>query len=107
MTSVLRHIVASNRAKHEETGLDLCYVTSNLLATCVLLFLGFLSLFLVFFLLYPSFRFFLLSRLPHPLVTLVRRAAARPRVRDRETGLDFGHVTGGIIVTCVVISASY
>ncbi|KAK4217759.1 nucleoporin POM33 [Rhypophila decipiens] len=33
MASVLRHIVASNRVKHQDTGLDLCYVTSNLLAT--------------------------------------------------------------------------
>ncbi|KAK4095951.1 phosphatases II [Parathielavia hyrcaniae] len=33
MASILRQIVAGPRAKHEETGLDLCYVTSNLIAT--------------------------------------------------------------------------
>ncbi|KAK3318191.1 protein-tyrosine phosphatase-like protein [Apodospora peruviana] len=33
MASILRHIVASNRVKHNDTGLDLCYVTSNLIAT--------------------------------------------------------------------------
>ncbi|KAK3306749.1 uncharacterized protein B0T15DRAFT_510099 [Chaetomium strumarium] len=33
MTSILRQIVAGPRAKHEETGLDLCYVTSNIIAT--------------------------------------------------------------------------
>lgn len=107
MASVLRHIVASNRAQHEETGLDLCYVTSNLLATCVLFFLGFtlfICAFITLFSLYPSFRVFLLGRLPHPVVMLVRRAASRPRVRHRETGLDLGYLTGDIIVTCVVVS---
>lgn len=33
MTSLLRQIVAGPRAKHAETGLDLCYVTSNIIAT--------------------------------------------------------------------------
>ncbi|KAL2127523.1 hypothetical protein VTI74DRAFT_10588 [Chaetomium olivicolor] len=33
MTSILRQIVAGPRAKHQETGLDLCYVTSNIIAT--------------------------------------------------------------------------
>lgn len=103
MASVLRHILASNRAKHEETGLDLCYVTSSLLATCVFLFLWLIFLFITFFALSASFRLFLLSRLLHPLATLLRRAAARPRVRNRETGLDFGYFTSDIIVTCVVI----
>lgn len=33
MTSLLRQIVAGPRAKHAETGLDLCYVTDNIIAT--------------------------------------------------------------------------
>ncbi|KAK0641350.1 hypothetical protein B0T16DRAFT_380060 [Cercophora newfieldiana] len=33
MASLLRQIVAGPRAKHEETGLDLCYVTSKIIAT--------------------------------------------------------------------------
>ncbi|AEO66545.1 uncharacterized protein THITE_34520 [Thermothielavioides terrestris NRRL 8126] len=33
MASVLRQIVAGPRAKHQETGLDLCYVTSNIIVT--------------------------------------------------------------------------
>ncbi|KAI6429492.1 hypothetical protein MCOR21_004999 [Pyricularia oryzae] len=33
MASLLRQIVAGPRARHEETGLDLCYVTSNIIAT--------------------------------------------------------------------------
>ncbi|KAL2143598.1 hypothetical protein VTI28DRAFT_10183 [Corynascus sepedonium] len=33
MASILRQIVAGPRAKHQETGLDLCYVTSNMIAT--------------------------------------------------------------------------
>lgn len=33
MASILRQIVAGPRAKHAETGLDLCYVTSNIIAT--------------------------------------------------------------------------
>ncbi|KAL2020444.1 hypothetical protein VTK56DRAFT_8410 [Thermocarpiscus australiensis] len=33
MTSILRQLVAGPRAKHEETGLDLCYVTSEIIAT--------------------------------------------------------------------------
>ncbi|OIW28781.1 phosphatases II [Coniochaeta ligniaria NRRL 30616] len=33
MASLLRQIVAGPRAKHAETGLDLCYVTSNIIAT--------------------------------------------------------------------------
>ncbi|KAK3323784.1 protein-tyrosine phosphatase-like protein [Cercophora scortea] len=33
MASLLRQIVAGPRAKHQETGLDLCYVTSNIIAT--------------------------------------------------------------------------
>ncbi|KAB5577815.1 protein-tyrosine phosphatase-like protein [Coniochaeta sp. 2T2.1] len=33
MASILRQIVAGPRAKHQETGLDLCYVTSNIIAT--------------------------------------------------------------------------
>ncbi|GAB1319265.1 Telomerase protein component 1 [Madurella fahalii] len=33
MTSILRQIVAGPRVKHQETGLDLCYVTSNIIAT--------------------------------------------------------------------------
>ncbi len=33
MTSLLRQIVAGPRTKHSETGLDLCYVTSNIVAT--------------------------------------------------------------------------
>ncbi|KAK4130707.1 phosphatases II [Trichocladium antarcticum] len=33
MTSILRQLVAGPRAKHSETGLDLCYVTSNIIAT--------------------------------------------------------------------------
>lgn len=45
MTSLLRQIVAGPRAKHAETGLDLCYVTDNIIVTYVLawwlfLFLG-------------------------------------------------------------------
>ena len=36
MASLLRQIVAGPRAKHQETGLDLCYVTSNVIATYVL-----------------------------------------------------------------------
>jgi protein-tyrosine phosphatase len=35
MASILRQIVAGPRAKHQETGLDLCYVTSNIIATSV------------------------------------------------------------------------
>jgi len=35
MASLLRQIVAGPRAKHDETGLDLCYVTSKIIATCV------------------------------------------------------------------------
>ena len=37
MASFLRQIVAGPRAKHQETGLDLCYVTSDIIATCVAL----------------------------------------------------------------------
>ncbi|KAH6856319.1 hypothetical protein B0I37DRAFT_301089 [Chaetomium sp. MPI-CAGE-AT-0009] len=33
MASLLRQIVAGPRVKHQETGLDLCYVTPNLIAT--------------------------------------------------------------------------
>ncbi|KAK3391279.1 phosphoinositide 3-phosphate phosphatase [Podospora didyma] len=33
MASLLRQIVAGPRAKHQETGLDLCYVTSQIIAT--------------------------------------------------------------------------
>ncbi|KAK4227170.1 nucleoporin POM33 [Podospora fimiseda] len=33
MTSLLRQIVAGPRAKHQETGLDLCYVTKKIIAT--------------------------------------------------------------------------
>ncbi|KAK1783107.1 hypothetical protein QBC45DRAFT_154304 [Copromyces sp. CBS 386.78] len=33
MASLLRQIVAGPRLKHEDTGLDLCYVTSNIIAT--------------------------------------------------------------------------
>ncbi|KJR81926.1 protein-tyrosine phosphatase [Sporothrix schenckii 1099-18] len=33
MASLLRQIVAGPRARHDETGLDLCYVTSNIIAT--------------------------------------------------------------------------
>ncbi|KAF2837157.1 phosphatidylinositol-3,4,5-trisphosphate 3-phosphatase [Patellaria atrata CBS 101060] len=33
MTSLLRQIVASPRVRHEEAGLDLCYVTDNIIAT--------------------------------------------------------------------------
>lgn len=33
MTSLLRQIVAGPRSQHSETGLDLCYVTSNIIAT--------------------------------------------------------------------------
>ncbi|KAK0637147.1 hypothetical protein B0T17DRAFT_470793, partial [Bombardia bombarda] len=33
MASLLRQIVAGPRAKHQETGLDLCYVTSQIVAT--------------------------------------------------------------------------
>ncbi|ROW05835.1 hypothetical protein VMCG_05132 [Cytospora schulzeri] len=33
MTSLLRQIVAGPRAKHAETGLDLCYVTDNIIVT--------------------------------------------------------------------------
>ena len=33
MTSLLRQIVAGPRAKHDETGLDLCYVTEDIIAT--------------------------------------------------------------------------
>lgn len=36
MSSILRQIVAGPRVKHQETGLDLCYVTSNIIATSVL-----------------------------------------------------------------------
>lgn len=35
MASLLRQIVAAPRARHDETGLDLCYVTSDLLVTYV------------------------------------------------------------------------
>jgi hypothetical protein len=35
MTSLLRQIVAGPRAKHDETGLDLCYVTEDIIATYV------------------------------------------------------------------------
>lgn len=111
MATVLRHIVASNRIKHQEAGLDLCYVTANLLATCVfspLLFLLCLVFFLAsFFFLVgfssPTFRSLIFKGLPASLVTLLRRAAARPRVSHIETGLDLGYVTGGVIVTCVLL----
>ncbi|KAF3768103.1 hypothetical protein M406DRAFT_289433 [Cryphonectria parasitica EP155] len=33
MTSLLRQIVAGPRAKHKETGLDLCYVTDDIIVT--------------------------------------------------------------------------
>ncbi|CAK7206621.1 Telomerase protein component 1 [Sporothrix eucalyptigena] len=33
MASLLRSIVAGPRARHDETGLDLCYVTTNIIAT--------------------------------------------------------------------------
>ncbi|CAK7273436.1 Telomerase protein component 1 [Sporothrix epigloea] len=33
MASLLRQLVAGPRARHEETGLDLCYVTTNIIAT--------------------------------------------------------------------------
>ncbi|KAK1752239.1 nucleoporin POM33 [Echria macrotheca] len=33
MTSLLRQLVAGPRVKHEEAGLDLCYVTSKIIAT--------------------------------------------------------------------------
>ncbi|KAH6632102.1 hypothetical protein F5144DRAFT_612624 [Chaetomium tenue] len=33
MASLLRQIVAGPRVKHQETGLDLCYVTPNIIAT--------------------------------------------------------------------------
>ncbi|KAK4177096.1 putative phosphatidylinositol-3,4, 5-trisphosphate 3-phosphatase [Triangularia setosa] len=33
MASLLRQLVAGPRAKHQETGLDLCYVTKNIIAT--------------------------------------------------------------------------
>ncbi|GKT45328.1 phosphatidylinositol 3,4,5-trisphosphate 3-phosphatase and dual-specificity protein phosphatase PTEN [Colletotrichum spaethianum] len=33
MASLLRHIVAGPRARHAESDLDLCYVTSNIIAT--------------------------------------------------------------------------
>ncbi|EMC96433.1 hypothetical protein BAUCODRAFT_474719 [Baudoinia panamericana UAMH 10762] len=33
MSSILRQIVASPRVRHEEAGLDLCYVTDNIIAT--------------------------------------------------------------------------
>ncbi|KAK4199224.1 putative phosphatidylinositol-3,4, 5-trisphosphate 3-phosphatase [Triangularia verruculosa] len=33
MTSLLRQLVAGPRAKHQETGLDLCYVTKKIIAT--------------------------------------------------------------------------
>lgn len=33
MASLLRQIVAGPRAKHPETGLDLCYVTENIIVT--------------------------------------------------------------------------
>lgn len=35
MTSILRQIVAGPRARHPEAGLDLCYVTDNIIATYV------------------------------------------------------------------------
>lgn len=35
MASLLRQIVAGPRAKHAETGLDLCYVTDNIIVTYV------------------------------------------------------------------------
>lgn len=35
MASLLRQIVAGPRARHPEAGLDLCYVTDNIIATCV------------------------------------------------------------------------
>ncbi|KAL2352458.1 hypothetical protein BJ546DRAFT_951858 [Cryomyces antarcticus] len=33
MASILRHIVAGPRVRHAEAGLDLCYVTDNIIAT--------------------------------------------------------------------------
>ena len=33
MASLLRQIVAGPRARHPEAGLDLCYVTDNIIAT--------------------------------------------------------------------------
>ncbi|KAK4463174.1 nucleoporin POM33, partial [Cladorrhinum samala] len=33
MTSLLRQLVSGPRVKHQETGLDLCYVTENIIAT--------------------------------------------------------------------------
>lgn len=33
MASLLRQIVAGPRAKHAETGLDLCYVTDDIIVT--------------------------------------------------------------------------
>ena len=33
MAFLLRQIVAGPRAQHDETGLDLCYVTSNIIVT--------------------------------------------------------------------------
>lgn len=35
MASILRQIVAGPRARHPEAGLDLCYVTDNIIATYV------------------------------------------------------------------------
>ena len=35
MASLLRQIVAGPRARHPEAGLDLCYVTDNIIATYV------------------------------------------------------------------------
>lgn len=35
MASLLRQIVAGPRARHPEAGLDLCYVTDNIVATYV------------------------------------------------------------------------
>lgn len=35
MASLLRQIVAGPRSRHPEAGLDLCYVTDNIIATYV------------------------------------------------------------------------
>ena len=37
MASLLRQIVAGPRARHPEAGLDLCYVTDDIIATYVCL----------------------------------------------------------------------
>lgn len=123
MASILRQIVASNRLKHEDTGLDLCYVTSQLLVTCVFYFYSLtiftpLSFFLssaslplpsklqvpVIFCMSPLYLpTSLLSCLWKFLMELPRRLVTWPLLRDRESLLDLVYMTRGIIITWVFV----